>query len=153
MLAAVHGDRAIRPSSNNGYSLLEVMVAFTILTVSILGILPVTAFMLKQNTNNAHFAQARYIMEQYSEFIRSVDYDDVMLTDDGDTTDLFNIITPDRCDSNTMYGQKYYVRLNIAQNVPVTDVKTINITITWKDPSSNASEKISALTYKAAVSR
>ncbi len=143
MLATGSGNRRA------GFTLLEVMVAFTILVVGILMIMPMTVFMIKANVHNKYLAQARLLAEQYAEHMRSLDYEDAMLSDDGDTTDLNNLTDPDHADTLQIGRETYFVAWNIKE----TDVKTINIIVSWLDPTDNRRHRVSFETVRAPVSR
>lgn len=136
-----------------GFTLLEVLIAFTLLTIGVLALAPLTVFMLKGNLHTKHLNQARLLAEQYAERVRALDYEDAFLADDGDTTDLDDIQTPDHSDTVVIDGQQYVVDWNVATNLPVQGVKSVNIIVLWRTPADNELHRVSFLTYKAAVSR
>jgi len=139
--------------SRDAFSMLEVMVAFTILAVGILAIVPITVFMLQSNIHNKNIAQARLIAEQYAENFRAIDYENAILMDDGDTTDLDDIINPDFSDTVDFEGQDYVVSWNIATNLPSPGIKSVNIIVSWQSTVDDFTHRLDFLTYKAAVSR
>ncbi len=136
-----------------GFTLLEVMIAFTILAVGVLALAPLTVFMLKGNLNTKHLNQARLLAEQYAERVRALDYEDAFLADDGDTTDLSDVQTPDHSDTVVIDGQQYVVMWNIAKDLPMRGIKSVNIIVQWKSPIDDRTHRVNFLTYKAAVSR
>ena len=148
----VDGHRKNR-EKRKGFTILEVMVAFTILVIGVMAIVPITVFMYKSNVHNKRLSSAKFLAEEYAENFRAVDYGNIQLQDDADTSDLFDIDTPDHADTTTMQRDTFYVMWNIAENVPSTGIKSINIIVAWDDRTDNSRHQINFLTYKAAVSR
>jgi len=138
---------------HRAFTLIEVMVAFTILAIGVLGILPVVVFFVKSNVHNRQSTQARLLAEQYAERLRTVDYENVILADDGDTTDAENVAAPDHVDTVAADGVDYRVMWNIFENFGQQGVKRINIIILWTDPDSRQTKQFNTLEYRAAVSR
>ena len=143
----------IKNRKHNGFTLLEVMIAFTILVIGVMAIVPVTVFMCKSNIHNKKVSNARLLAEQYTENFRAVDYENIDLIDDADTTDLFDSTTPDHADTVSIERDNYFIMWNIADNVPSAGIKSINIIIAWDDRTDNSRHRLNFLTYKAAVSR
>ncbi len=137
----------------SGFTLLEVMVAFTVLTVGLLAIIPVTIFMVRSNVHNRYFAKARMLAEQFSEQLRTVDYEDALISDDGDTTDANNIVNPDHADTMSVDNMQYYVLWNVKTRSNPAGLKEINIIVLWDDPVLKRRGEVNTLAYKAAVSR
>jgi len=129
------------------------MIAFTILVIGVMAIVPITVFMYKSNVHNKRLSSAKFLAEEYAENFRAVDYGNIQLQDDADTSDLFDIDTPDHADTTTMQRDTFYVMWNIAENVPSAGIKSINIIVAWDDRTDNSRHQINFLTYKAAVSR
>ncbi|MCD6418774.1 prepilin-type N-terminal cleavage/methylation domain-containing protein [bacterium] len=147
------GSRNIWHRSRSGFTLLEVMVAFTILTVGLLAIIPVTLFMVRSNLHNRYFTKARMLAEQFSERLRTVDYEDALISDDGDTTDANNITNPDHADTVAVDNMDYYIMWNVKDRANPPGLKEINIIVLWYDPVMKRRGRVSTLAYKAAVSR
>lgn len=148
----VDGHRKHR-EKRKGFTILEVMIAFTILVIGVMAIVPITVFMYKSNVHNKRLSSAKFLAEEYAENFRAVDYGNIQLQDDADTSDLFDIDTPDHADTTTMQRDTFYVMWNIAENVPSAGIKSINIIVAWDDRTDNSRHQINFLTYKAAVSR
>ena len=153
MLEMETGNKKRKISARRAFTMLEVMVAFTILAVGVIAIVPVTVFMVESNIHNKHFAQARLIAEQYSESLRTLDYENILLADDGDTTDAGDVANPDHSDTLVVDNTEYTVNWNIKTASSPQGMKEINIIIVWKDPASNRQKQLTTLAFKAAVSR
>ncbi len=150
MWAIINGNKS---SSSEGMTMLEVMVAFSLLAIALLGLAPAIIFMAQMNTQNQSMTRARLIMEQYSERIRSINYENMFITDDGDTNDLANLTQPDHADTVIADGIRYAVLWNVKDNSPAINIKTIQIYVVWRDPTSGLTKRINTLNYKAAVTR
>ena len=85
--------------NKKGFTIIEVLVAFLIMAVGFMGMLYLSLFAVKANQASQGMGKARFIAEQRSEELRSLDYRHEFLIDDGDTLDLDDIITPDFADT------------------------------------------------------
>ena len=148
------GGNKIRLSARPGLTLLEVMVAFTILLIAGLALMPMAAYIMKTNLYNKRVAQARLLMQQYAEQFRSLDFGDPLISDDGDTTDLWDTLSYDHTDSVTVEGTLYVLGWNVVNDSPTSGVKTINIFVEWHDPAIEMRKKrVNLLTYKTSAPR
>lgn len=67
--------------ANRGFSLVEVLVAMTILSIGILGIATLTGTALKTSSYSQALTQAVHLAEDRLEALRSVPFDNLELTD------------------------------------------------------------------------
>ena len=139
--------------SRKGFTLAEVLVAFTLLMIGVMSIVPMMAFVIGENMRNKHYIQARLILEQFGEELRTIDYDNPVLDDDGDTTDINNIANPDFADTVVVEDFSYFVSWNIHENFRMFGVKQVGIAVSWIEPSTQMRRTVRSSTLKAAVSR
>lgn len=141
-----HGNRG-------GYTLLEVLVAFSILIVGLMAIAPMTVFMVKMNLHNRRWIQAKFIGERFMENVRSMRISSAMLTDDGDTTDLHDHVNPDYSEIQVIGKDTFYLALNIADNHPYIGVKSLNLIVSWRDTKNPNVQRIEFYSFKTGVSQ
>jgi len=153
MLKMAIGNKHKAGIKKSGFTLLEVIVAFTILIVGVMAITPVMVFMLKGNIHNKRVSNAKALASQYAENFRALNYTDLSLTDDADTTDLQDMAAPDHADTLVVERETFFVMWNIAQDVPKSGVKSVNIIVAWDDIAMKGRTQVNFLTYKAAVNR
>jgi len=117
-----------------GFSLLELLVALSILTIGLLGVIPLAITTIRLNNYQNQMLHARLLAERQAEVLRGLSFSDPSLADDGDTTDLDNINVPDHSFTVTEENITYTVAWNVADNVNGQGVKTIRIIVFWNDP-------------------
>ncbi|MBN2544057.1 type II secretion system protein [bacterium] len=116
----------------SGMTLLEVLVGFTILLIGASSILVFLVFFIKMNITIQGKMQSKFIAEQFTEQIRAMSYRDPDLVNDGDNADLSDFTNPDHSAVDTV-DQKIYNRYwNVAEDIPMSGMKTIKIRITWQ---------------------
>jgi Tfp pilus assembly protein PilV len=136
----------IKYKKNNGFSLIEVVIAFSMMLIGFVAMLSLAGFLIKSNSLSRGLSQARFLAEQQSERLRSLEWRSAALDDDGDTTDLDDTTAPDYQDSTVLRNMHYKMMWNIADDFPRAGVKTIKIHILWT--YSGLEKHISFTTYK-----
>lgn len=145
-MLTVRGDR-------KGYTLLEVLVAFSILIVGLMAIAPMTVFMVKMNLHNRRWIQAKLIGERFMENIRSVQISSHILVDDGDTSDLHDMDNPDYSEFQVIGKDTFRLALNIADNHPYLGVKSVNLIVSWRDTKNPQVQKLEFYSFKTEASQ
>ncbi len=111
------------PSTKDGFTLVEIMVALTILIFGIIFAVSLGTEASKLNRITTKGLAAQSAASQIYELLNSVSYTDTLLSDDGDVTDLNNIADPDH-HRNVLVGFKTYpVIWNVADNRLMNDIK------------------------------
>ncbi len=131
--------------NQSGFTLAEVMVAILILSFGFVGMLYMATFAIKANAMGRGLGQARFIAEQQSEFLRSLDYRNPLLIDDGDTLDLDDTLTADFEDTTFHDGIAYRVLWNIAEDQPNDGMKMLKIHIIWQDQVKRSHYEITTM--------
>jgi prepilin-type N-terminal cleavage/methylation domain-containing protein len=120
-------------SGEEGFSLLEVVVAMVILAVGLLaiGLAQVSAMHISSRSN--HLSQATFLaQEQIGTFQATPSTDPVFLTG-GEFPDPGGPITPDPTGDDLTTFQRRYT---ITPNQPSFGLTTVTVTVDWDTPSN-----------------
>jgi len=121
--------------NRKGFTLVEVLVALFILAIAFLGVGPLVIMTVKGNQVVREHINARLLAERVTEYFRATDYEDPVLSNDGDNADLSDTLTPDHSTIDTIDNVVYRVLWNIAEDQPQVGLKTIQIIIKWRNKS------------------
>ena len=140
----------VRPSIKNrvncsgekGLTLIEVLIAMVVFAVGIMGLGMMQVSSIRGNADSMHLTSSCQLATKQMEEFLALDYADARLTDDnGDGAAGLNNIAanadeahPDNpIDAGGVGGITYNVYMNIADDVPFQNTKTIRVIITWQD--------------------
>lgn len=116
-----------------GYSIIEVMIAVLILSVGILGVMSMQVSSIRANSWARHTTESATICADQFEKMVPMSYHDVLLTP---------------ATTTTFPQGKYTVRWDVsAEDIPVNNMKTITITVSWTEAGQQRST--SHVYYKA----
>lgn len=121
-------------NERKGFSLIELVVALSILTIGLLGVIPLAIATIKLNNVQNQMLNAKYLAERYSERFKSLSFDAPDLANDGDNNDLADTLNPDHREVQTLDNIQYTIMWNVADNADGT--KTIRIIVRWYDARS-----------------
>jgi type IV pilus assembly protein PilV len=121
-------------NERKGFSLIELVVALSILTIGLLGVIPLAIATIKLNNVQNQMLNAKYLAERYSERFKSLSFDAPDLANDGDNNDLADTLNPDHREVQTLDNIQYTIMWNVANNADGT--KTIRIIVRWYDARS-----------------
>lgn len=119
---------------HGGFTLVEILVAITVLTLGILTISQLTLIGLRATNVNKQRMYARIAMTRIFENLHNRPSMDSLLIDDGDPTDLDDTgATADYASviEDATANYRYLARWNIADNTPEPNLKTVRIHILW----------------------
>jgi prepilin-type N-terminal cleavage/methylation domain-containing protein len=119
---------------HGGFTLVEILVAITVLTLGILTISQLTLIGLRATSVNKQRMYARIAMTRIFENLHNRPSADSNLIDDGDPTDLDDTgATADYASviEDAVANYRYLARWNIADNTPEPNLKTVRIHILW----------------------
>jgi type IV pilus assembly protein PilV len=109
-------------SKNEGFTLLEVMIALVILSVGLLGLAALQLVAVKSNSFSSEMTYATMIAQQQIESLKSLPFTDGNLTPGSHTPP-----TPPNSK-----GVQYIITWTVTDNAPATNMKTIALTVTWQ---------------------
>lgn len=124
--------------SIKGYTLIEVMVAMTVLSVGMLGLTALQIAGIRGNSLSRQNTEAGNLLKYHLESIMSADYDDPLIQDidKSNNSDLTSTIHTDFQDvdahGNSLNQGGYRVMWNVADDAPIEGTKTIVVLVTWK---------------------
>ena len=109
-----------KTKNENGFTLLEMLVAVTVLAIGLLGIAGLQGTTIRRNVSAMRNTEATALIEEKLEKIRNTPFDSVV--SEGPETDLGI--------------EETFSRTVIVQNnTPIVlSTKTVTVTVTWADP-------------------
>jgi len=119
-----------------GFTLIEVMAAVSILAIGLLGLSMMQVAGIKTNALGYSSTQAHHLAEKHMEMIIHSDYHAQGISDiannNGSLDTLTNVdhFNTDALGNDMDLG-KYNLIINVADNTPVSDTKTIIVMVTW----------------------
>lgn len=116
----------------SGFTLIEVMIAFVIILIVMLGLLNLTAQVVAVNVKNTVRDEAIKVAEEVIEQERAKPFEDIKSGQKTIKRNLRNFSIP------------YTVTINVPAT-PSTDAKIINVTVTWQYRGTNYNHTISSL--------
>lgn len=128
--------RTCKRSNEKGFTLLEIIVAISILTFGILAVASMQVSSMRGNSFAGSVTEATALAGDRLERLIALSYDDPLLNDDnGDGSDGL-IKTGDDADYDdirVMDPVTYTVCTNLAIDTPRNNTKTIKVIVTWRD--------------------
>ena len=125
--------------SEKGFTLLEVIIAISILTIGLLAVASMQVSAIKGNTLSFGVTEATTWAGDQMEKLMIMPYDPDPYADDDPLDDRdkdgklgLEDDTPGTADHNVT-RRKYTVYWNIAVDADRDDTKTVNVIVTWKD--------------------
>lgn len=118
---------------NKGFTLVEVLVAVTILSIGILAVSQMTVMGMKVNTVVNQRMYARVVMAQVFESLKNLPADHIFLFDPDGGNDLDDKVTADheQIINDSISHRIYLARWNVVDLMPEPIFKTIRIHIMW----------------------
>jgi type IV pilus assembly protein PilV len=134
-------------NEQKGFTILEVLVAISILTVGLLAVATMQVSAVRGNNLSSNVTVALALAEDKMEYLLVSDYNDPSLQDNiaGNNTNLSTITSGNvdyeelNIDETGDVGGKYRRVWNIANNSPITNNKTITVIVTWNQNKQKVS--------------
>jgi type IV pilus assembly protein PilV len=111
-----------KTSKDEGFTLIEILVAITLFAIGILGATSMQIMALQTNAKANRKTEALAVASEQMEKLINQDYADI----DSSQT---NMVIGD--DANENVSDVYTLSWNVADDSPVNDTKTITVTVTW----------------------
>jgi len=128
--------------NQSGFTLLEVLIAISILTVGLLGVAQMQIMGITGNYFSGNTTAALTLAEEKMEDLLGKSYTDADLNDDepGNNANLTSITTIDHeelnIDETGQVGGGIYHRIwNVADDTPILGTKTVAVIVTWDNDS------------------
>ena len=120
--------------NSRGFSLIEILVALSILTIGVLVVSQMVITGIQINAEEQQRMYARVVMGRMFDYLTSLPYDHVFLEDnDSDPNDLDELDVPDHSYTYTdsVANFSYLIKWNVADNTPETSIKTVRVHTLW----------------------
>ena len=122
---------------NEGFTLLEVMIALVILSVGLLGLGALQLVAIKTNAFSSEMTYATMIAQQQAEILKSLPFSHTNLTAATESNPHTAV--------GSSKGVQYAIRWTVTDNSPATDMKTLNTFVKWRSlRQGQASEAVEA---------
>ncbi len=120
-------------AADEGFSLIEVLMAVAIFSIGILAVGSMQITATKENTSAGKMTIASNIAQNQMEQLISLDYDDSANLNDanGDGEAGLTNNTSATADHTTTDGQ-YNIYWNVAEDEPISNTKTIEVIVSWQ---------------------
>ena len=127
--------RTYKPAGDRGFTLIEVLVAISILCFGLLGVAAMQVSSIRGNDLASDLTEASVWASDHLEMLMrtaAADYNDPLLSDtdgDGDgglgetgASADYQQMTPDN---------RFTINWNVSVNSPLTNTKTVNVIVSW----------------------
>lgn len=116
-----------------GFTLLEVVIAMSLLAVGLLGLAAMQLYSITQGREGRHTAKAALVAQDQLEVFQRVDFDGADLTDTAGAWQAVGTVTEDVEAAATQTEMSYDVEKRVA-NVVTGWTKTVDVRVTWDEP-------------------
>ncbi|MGF1738099.1 type IV pilus modification PilV family protein [Photobacterium satsumensis] len=113
-------------SEHRGFSLIEVLIALTIMAVGVMGLIKMQSYMEVRAEHALKTLDALYLAEEKLEVFRTRAQSAA-----GGTIAYSSIVS--HTESVSMAGMTVNRKVDVIDNSPVPDAKKITVSISWKD--------------------
>jgi type IV pilus assembly protein PilV len=135
MFKLLQNSRSGFPASQQGFTLIEVLVAIIILTIGLLGTAGLTTGIIRGNHFSKNITSATAAAQTQLESVKSGGYSYALAAN-----------FPN--DSVTMGGMAFTRATTITANSPAANMKTVSVTVTWTE-TNNTSRSLTLQTILA----
>jgi prepilin-type N-terminal cleavage/methylation domain-containing protein len=122
----------------SGFTLIEVMIALTVLAAGLLALATMQIVSIRSNAFSTEMTYATMLAQSQFEQLRNMDYADIPSS--GST------IIPATATSK---GIPYTIQRTVQPNIPVQDMTTILLSVTWLGAPAGSATGDTTVNYKA----
>ena len=128
-----HATKIRKASKEKGFTLLEVIVAISILSFGLLAVASMQVTAIMGNSLSGNLTEASALAGDRMEKLMSMDYDAAQLDDtDDDGADGLEDASAATADGEDPRDLGIYdIYWNVAENATFNDTKTVNVIVTW----------------------
>lgn len=127
------------PENENGFTILEVLFAISILTIGILAVASMQISSMRGNYFASNVSEATTWAGDQLERLMGLPYDDAELNDTDNDGASGLTHTGGDADYGPQVQGKYSVYWNVAVEQVFNNTKTINVIVTWSDRGDQSS--------------
>ena len=121
-----------KPIKEKGFTLLEILVAITVLSIGLLGMAGLTTNIIHGNMLSKKVTTATTLGQDRMEHFRRLGYSALPST----------LLPPDTEDYNSIANFPSYRRVSLIEpNLPSDDMKTITVTVYWNSDAGSVALK------------
>jgi type IV pilus assembly protein PilV len=128
---------SLRLQSKEGFTLIEVMIALVILSVGLLALATMQIVAIRTNAFSTEMTYATMLAQSQFEEFKNTDYVNVISDSD---------LIPA---NETSKGIPYTVQWTVQDNTPTTDMKTIDLDVTWTGAPAGSATSEKTVDFKA----
>lgn len=128
-----HATKIRKASKEKGFTLVEVIVAISILSFGLLAVASMQVTAIMGNSLSGNLTEASALAGDRMEKLMSMDYDAAQLDDtDDDGADGLEDASAATADGEDPRDLGIYdIYWNVAENATFNDTKTVNVIVTW----------------------
>ena len=125
-----------RLSNQKGFTLLELLIALTILTIGLLGLAGLHIAAIQGNVSGFKISTAAAVAQERIEELKALDASATALSAGAHADDGNQVV------QGITYNRSY----TIQDNTPVTGTSTITLTVTWVEPGTGVTRNTRVFT-------
>jgi type IV pilus assembly protein PilV len=129
-------------SRREGFTLIEVMIAVVILAAGILALATMQIVSIRSNAFSSEMTYATMLAQSRFEQLRNTAYDNIPPTSGTPDTEIVPA-------SATSKGISYTIERTVNDNMPTTDMKTIDLDVLWQGAPAGSATGETTVDFKA----
>jgi len=120
--------RPAAPRRARGFTLIETLAAMTLFAIVAAAVSSLAVTATRRTTENRHAMSAAFLAQREMEHIRGLDYPSIVA----------------ESLSVALGGQNFTISTSVTPDMPVANVKTVTVTVTWTGPEGAKSYAVTS---------